>query len=139
MAADVDHLGHDASTDIVGLLWVVSYVEIHGVMYQTIGNAFLPRLGRASPLESDPSVQQPRCQIGRCVLLSGRGHHGGDVWQRWQQMGGRGTGGDDSYKTKFAHQTMMALAAVLRPPWGPTPGFYAYNNQQTYYGTGLPS
>jgi hypothetical protein len=42
-------------------------------------------------------------------------------------------------KQKNAHQTMMAVAAVLRLPWGPTPGFYAYNNQQTFndYGTGL--
>jgi hypothetical protein len=42
-------------------------------------------------------------------------------------------------KQKNAHQTMMAVAAVLRLPWGPTPGFYSYNNQQTYndYGTGL--
>ena len=28
MVADVDHLGHDASTDIVGLLWVVSYAYV---------------------------------------------------------------------------------------------------------------
>jgi hypothetical protein len=30
---------------------------------------------------------------------------------------------------EFAHQSIMAVAIVLRPPCGPTPGFYAYNNQ----------
>jgi len=43
MAADVDHLGHNVSTDIVGLLWVMSYIGIHREMYQTIGNAFQTR------------------------------------------------------------------------------------------------
>jgi hypothetical protein len=38
---------------------------------------------------------------------------------------------------EFAHQSIMAVAIVLPPPWGPTPGFSAYNNQQTYYATGL--
>ena len=33
MVAAIDHLGHDVSTDIAGLLWVVSYVEIYRVVY----------------------------------------------------------------------------------------------------------
>jgi hypothetical protein len=24
---------------------------------------------------------------------------------------------------EFAHQSIMAVAVVLQPPWGPTPGF----------------
>ena len=39
MATAVGHLGHDVSTDIVGLLWVVSYVGIWRVMHQTISDA----------------------------------------------------------------------------------------------------
>jgi len=40
MAADVNHLGHDTSTDVVGFSWVVHYIGIHRVMYQHIGDAF---------------------------------------------------------------------------------------------------
>ncbi len=40
MVADVDHLGHDALTDIVGLLWVVYYVGMHMILYQTIGTYY---------------------------------------------------------------------------------------------------
>jgi hypothetical protein len=29
------------------------------------------------------------------------------------------------------------VAVVLWPPWGPTPIFEAYNNQQAYYATPL--
>jgi len=46
--ADVDHLGHDASTEILGLLWSLSYVGTCRAMYQTIGNAFSRRQGRTS-------------------------------------------------------------------------------------------
>ncbi len=38
---------------------------------------------------------------------------------------------------EFAQRSIMVAAIVLRSPWGPTPGFKAYNNQQTYYATGL--
>ncbi len=34
MVAAVDHFGNDASMDVVGLLWVVSYIGICRVMYQ---------------------------------------------------------------------------------------------------------
>ena len=40
MAAVVSNLHHDVSADVVGLLWVVSYVVIRRVVYQTIGDAF---------------------------------------------------------------------------------------------------
>jgi hypothetical protein len=39
MATGVGHLGHDVLTDVVGLLWVVLYVGIGRVLYQTIGDA----------------------------------------------------------------------------------------------------
>jgi hypothetical protein len=39
MAAVVGNLCHDVSTDGVGLVWVVSYVGIRRVAYQTIGDA----------------------------------------------------------------------------------------------------
>jgi hypothetical protein len=39
MAAVVGNLHHNVSADVVGLLWVVSYVGICRVVYQTIGDA----------------------------------------------------------------------------------------------------
>jgi hypothetical protein len=42
MAAAVGHLGHDASTDVEGWVWVVIYVGISRVLYQAIGGT-LPR------------------------------------------------------------------------------------------------
>jgi hypothetical protein len=39
MAAGVGNLRHNVSTDVVGLLWVASYIGIHRVVYQTIGDA----------------------------------------------------------------------------------------------------
>ncbi len=43
MAAAIGHLGHDALTDVVGWLWVVPYVRVHRVLYQTIGDTLLTR------------------------------------------------------------------------------------------------
>ncbi len=43
MAAAIGHLGHDASTDVVGWLWVVSYVRIRRVLYQVFGDTLLMR------------------------------------------------------------------------------------------------
>jgi hypothetical protein len=43
MVVAVSHLGHDVSTDIVGLLQVVSYVGICRVVYQAIGDAYTTR------------------------------------------------------------------------------------------------
>ena len=34
-------------------------------------------------------------------------------------------------------ENQLAVAAVLLLPWGPTPSAEAYNNQDTYYATGL--
>jgi hypothetical protein len=41
MVAAVSHLGHDALTDIVGLLRVVITVGIRMVLYQAIGDTLL--------------------------------------------------------------------------------------------------
>jgi hypothetical protein len=38
MAAAIGHLGHDASMDVVGWLWVMSYIRIRRVLYQVIGD-----------------------------------------------------------------------------------------------------
>jgi hypothetical protein len=38
---------------------------------------------------------------------------------------------------EITHRSIMAIAMVLRPQWGATPGFYAHNNQQTYFATEL--
>jgi hypothetical protein len=43
MAAAVVHLGHNMSTDIVGWLWVVIYVETCRVLYQAIGDTLPTR------------------------------------------------------------------------------------------------
>ncbi len=43
MVAAIGHLGHDVSTDVVGWLWVVSYIKICRVLYQVIGNSLLTR------------------------------------------------------------------------------------------------
>ena len=39
MAIVVGHLGHGVSTDVVGLLLVVSYIGKRRVVYQIIGDA----------------------------------------------------------------------------------------------------
>jgi hypothetical protein len=43
MVAAIGHLGHDVSTDVVGWLWVVSYIRIHRVLYQAFSNTLLMR------------------------------------------------------------------------------------------------
>jgi hypothetical protein len=43
MAATIGHLGHDASMDIVGWLWVVSYIRIRRVLYHAFGDTLLTR------------------------------------------------------------------------------------------------
>ncbi len=43
MVATIGHLGHAASTDVVGWLWVVSYVRIRRVLYQAFGDTLLTR------------------------------------------------------------------------------------------------
>ena len=120
MVAVVSNLRHDVLTDIVGLLWVVSYVGIHRVVYQTIGDAS----PMASPSASELSAWQPPCQMGRCATFADLVHHrgmmhcGGGV-KEW----GIEAGGDYPTAYELAHRSMMVVAIVLRPPQGPTPGF----------------
>ena len=71
--------------------------------------------------------------MGHCAVLSRKVHHGG---MRIRGSGGVikdgiGAGGDNSYSMR----TQALIDAG--PPWVPTPGFTAYNNQNTYYATGL--
>ncbi len=42
-----------------------------------------------------------------------------------------------SPRCESLHRTIMAAAVVLQPPRGHTPGNTAYNNQLTYYATGI--
>jgi len=133
MAADIDHLGHDTLADAVGLLWVESYIGIHRVMYQTIGDAFAMRCGRASPLALEPSAWQPQCQIGHCALSSRQGHLGEMMCgSGGGKMGGRGAGGDDSYKPQIHTSNDDGGRRHPTAAMGPTtPGFY------TWYGASL--
>ncbi len=117
MAAAVGHLGHDVLTDVVVLLWVVSYVVICREMYQAIGDAYPTRWWWASPPASEPSARQPLCQIGRYAASSGKGHHGGMM----HGGGGGKIGGRRAEETipttgEFAHWLITAVAIVLRPP-----------------------
>ncbi len=41
MVAAIGHLGHNASTDVVGWLWVVFYIRIRRVLYQVISDTFV--------------------------------------------------------------------------------------------------
>ncbi len=43
MAAAIGHLGYNVPTDVVGWLWVVSFVRIRRVFYQAIGDTLLTR------------------------------------------------------------------------------------------------
>ena len=42
-----------------------------------------------------------------------------------------------SQRCKLLHHTIKAAAIVMWPLWGPTPGNKEYNNQLTYYATGI--
>ncbi len=120
MVAAVGHLGHNVSTDIVGLLWVMSYVEICRVVYQAIGNAYPTRRRWVSLLASEPSAWQPLRQIGCYAALFGKGHCGGMMHGGGGgKIGGRGTGGDDSFNrqvhTLIDHGGRRHPMAAMRP------------------------
>ena len=72
MAAVVGNLCHNVSTDIVGLLWVVSYIGICRV---------------ASPLASELSARQPPSMPNRslCRVCQFSTSWGNDALQRWCQ------------------------------------------------------
>ena len=89
MAAVVSNLHHDVSKDVVGLLWVVSYVGIRRVVYQTI----------ASLSASELSARQPPCQMGHCATSADSVHHHGGMMRccGGVKEGGIGAGRDYSY------------------------------------------
>ncbi len=121
MAAAVGHLGHNVLTDVVGLLWVVSYVGICRVMlYQAIGDAYPTRWQWASLPALEPSARQPLPRIGRYAASSGKGHCGGMMHGRGGgKIGGRGTGGDDSnnrqVRTSIDHGGRHCPMAAMGP------------------------
>ncbi len=93
IAAVVGNIRHDVSTDIVGLLWVVSYLGIRRVACPTSGDA--------SPSASELSAWQPPRLMGHCAASAdsfqhaGMMHCGGGV-----KEGGTGAGGDYSYSMR---------------------------------------
>ena len=89
---------HNVLKDVVGLLWVVSYVGIRRVVYQTIGDASPTRWGRASPSASELSARQPQLRMGRCATSTDLVHYGGMMcWGGGVKEDRIGAGGDYSY------------------------------------------
>ncbi len=121
VTATVGHLGHDVLTDIVGLLWVVFYVGICWVMYpHAIGNAYPTRWQWATPPASQLLAWQLLRQISCYAALSGKGHCGGMVHgSGGSKIGGKGTGGDDSYNrqvcTSINHGGRHCPMAAMGP------------------------
>ncbi len=104
MAAAVGHLGHNASTDVVGLLQVVICMEIRSILYQGIGNTIWTRWPQASSSALEPSACQPPWQNGHCAALSGQELQGG----RMHGSGGSKLGaigpGDEFFYTIGLHE-----------------------------------
>ncbi len=120
MAANVGHLSHDVSTDVVGLLWVVSYVGTCKVMYQAIGNAYPTRWRWASQPALELLAWQSLHQIGCYAASSGKGHWGGMMHDGGgSEIGGRGTGCDNSYnrqvRTLINHGGRRCPIAAMGP------------------------
>jgi hypothetical protein len=117
VAADVHHLGHNVSTDVVELLWVVSCVGICRVIYQTIVDAFPTRRGRASPSASEQAWQPPLHHAESVAMLHGLGRfimhegmmHGGSSGK----IGGRGAGGKNIYNRQLC--TLIDHGGCNRP------------------------
>jgi hypothetical protein len=81
MAAAVGQLGHDVSTDVVGLLWVVFYVGIRRVTYHGLpdkATMSIPSSIRAVGL----AASLPN-RLLCCVLREGTSW-GKDAWCRWR-------------------------------------------------------
>jgi hypothetical protein len=82
MAAAVGQLGRDVLTDVVGLLWVVSYVEIRRVTYHGLPDKVtmsIPSgIGAVGSAASSPN------RLSCCVVREGTSW-GKDAWWRWRQ------------------------------------------------------
>ncbi len=75
---------------------------------------------RAVSLASEPSAWQPLCHIGCYAALYGKGHCGGMIHGGGGgKIGGRGTGGDDSYnrqvRTLINHGGRRCHMAAMGP------------------------
>ncbi len=85
MAAAVGHLGHDVSTKVVGLLWVVSYVGI--CRYSVPGNWQCPpdKVTMSTPAGIG-AVGLAASMLNRllcCIVREGT-LWGNDAWRRWR-------------------------------------------------------
>ncbi len=82
MAAAVGQLGHDVSTDVVGLLWVVSYIGIHRVTYYGLPDKVMMSIpsgiGAVGSAASSPN------RLLCCVVWEGT-LWGKDAWWRWRR------------------------------------------------------
>ncbi len=106
--------------NIVGWLWVVSYVGICRLSYQAIGDTLPTRWRWASSSASELSAWQPPHQIGHCVALSRQQHHWGMMCGGGgNKIGGRSAGGDDSYNrwvcTSIDHGGCHCPTATMGP------------------------
>jgi hypothetical protein len=82
MVAAVGQLGHDVSTDVVGLLWVVSYVGIRRVTYHGLPDKVMMSIpsgiGAVGSAASSPN------RLLCCVVREGT-LWGKDAWWGWWQ------------------------------------------------------
>jgi hypothetical protein len=82
MTDAVGHLGHDVSTDVVGLLCVVSYIGILRTVYQGIGDTLMMSIivgiGAVSAAASTPNW------LFCCVVRAATSLGNDALWWRWQ-------------------------------------------------------
>ena len=87
MAAVVGNLHHNVSTDVVGLLWVVSYVGIRRVVYQTLGDCLPNKVRKSIPVgigavgSAASMPNRPVCRV--CRFGSSWGN---DALRQWCQI-----------------------------------------------------
>ncbi len=82
MAAAVGQLGHDVSTDVVGLLWVVFYVGICRATYHDLPDKV--RMIIPSGIRAVGSAASLLKWLLCCVVREGTSW-GKDAWWRWRQ------------------------------------------------------
>ena len=98
IAAAISYFRFDLLTDVVGWLWIVSYVGIRRLLYPAIGNTLPTRWRWALLLALELSAWQPLWQIGPYAAPFGKGHCGGMMrGGGGGKIGGRKVGGDNIY------------------------------------------